>query len=92
MKHIALILAILLLAGCSRNVDEAKACAPAAVRQMGFEIIGYEGYTLDLIYGGFAWYTLKRIPDNGIIYGAAVSPWAGECHVYKLRAVDAIKP
>lgn len=91
MKYAMILLAVF-ISGCARNIDAAKQCAPEALRGVGYEIIGYEGYNLSLIYGGLVWYTLRRIPDNGIIYEAAVSPWAGECHVYNLEAVDAIKP
>lgn len=92
MKQIAFIALALMATGCARNVDEAKACAPKAFQEMGYEIIGYQGYNLSLIYGGLVWYNLRKVPDNGITYEAAVSPWAGECHVYGLKALDAIKP
>lgn len=77
---------------CTRNVPAAKACAPEAIRQAGFEIVGYEGYQVSIFYGGFSWYTIRRVPDNGIIYEVAVSPWNGECHLYNFKAIDAIKP
>lgn len=83
---------VFVITGCARNVDEAKRCAPIAAKEMGFEITGYTGYNMNLTYGGLVWYNLRKIPDNGIMYEAAFSPWAGECHVYDLRAIDAIKP
>lgn len=89
---IALLVLLTLLTGCARNIEEAKQCAPEAAKEMGFKISGYTGYNLSLIYGGLVWYNLEKIPDNGIIYEAAFSPWGGECHVYNLRAIDAIKP
>lgn len=92
MKNIALMIILLSLVGCARNVDEGKACAPAAAEAMGYRLDGYTGYNLSLIYGGLVWFNLKKVPDNGITYEAAFSPWNGECHVYNLRAIDAIKP
>lgn len=92
MKKILIGMSVLLLAGCARNIEEAKRCAPDAAKAMGFELAGYTGYNLTVIYGGLVWYNLKKVPDNGIVYEAAFSPWGGECHVYNLRAIDAIKP
>lgn len=92
MKTILTLVAALAISGCTRNIDKAKECAPSAAKQMGFEIVGYEGYELSLIYGGLAWYTMKKVPDNGVIYDAAFAPWSSECHVYSLQAIDAIKP
>jgi hypothetical protein len=76
----------------TRNVEAAKRCAPALLRQQGFDIVGYQGFETNVVYGGFAWYSLKKIPDNGIFYEASVSPWFGECMFYSLKAKDAIKP
>lgn len=92
MKKIALILCLVAVAGCTRNVAAGKACGPELARQTGFEVIGYEGFNTSIIYGGLAWYTQKRIPDNGIIYEAAYTTWFGDCQQYSLKAVDAIKP
>ena len=89
-----LILAAALLSGCSMQyVDEIKTAAPSAFAQAGFQIVGYEGYqwsSLDT-YGGRVWYTLKRIPDNGVTYHAFLSKWGTEYHIYKLEAIDALK-
>jgi hypothetical protein len=90
--RIALVALMALLSGCSRNVDDAKACAPAAFKQAGFDVIGYHGYQLSAIYGGFVWYSLDRIPSNGIIYEGAAATWFDECHLYSIKALDAIKP
>lgn len=92
MKKILLGVMMVLIGGCTRNVGEAKRCAPGAAKGMGFEIVGYEGYKWNMAYGGFAWYVLRKVPDNGVLYEAEFSPWGGECHVYGLKAIDAIKP
>lgn len=77
----------------SRNVQWVKERAPQAAEQMGYTIVGYEGYQLRPILGGMVWYTLRRAPeDNGIIYHAGFTKWGGEVHIYNLEAVDAIKP
>lgn len=94
---IAILMVLMLLAGCSAsNVPDVKQHAPATWKQAGFDIIGYEGYTRELCffdYGcGHAWYTLRRIPDNGIIYHGYLERWGDEYHIYNLTAIDAIKP
>jgi len=96
-----LILCTIVLAGCSRaNLDYVKDCAPATWRSVGYEIIGYEGfqYGADIgnglfgFGGAYVWYSLRRIPDNGIVYTGSLQRWGNECHVYGPRAIDAIKP
>ena len=88
------VVALMLLFGsrCARNVPWVKEKAAQAAVQLGFEIIGYEGYTWYPVYGGTVWYTLRRQPDNGIIYHAGFTKWGEEVHIYNLEAVDAIKP
>lgn len=77
--------------GCSRNVDKVKARADEAAEQIGFEIVGYEGYTLSPVFGGCPWYTMRR-EGSDVVYNAKVCVWYGELHVYNLRAIDAISP
>jgi hypothetical protein len=44
-------------------------------------------------YGGACvFYTLKKIPDNGILYEGCLQRWGDELHLYELQAVDAINP
>jgi hypothetical protein len=97
MKKVIALLAVAILSGCgSSNVPEVKAHAAEVWKQAGFEVIGYEGYTNEhcfFAYGcGHVWSTLKRIPDNGIIYHGYIEKWGSEYHIYNLQAVDAIKP
>lgn len=97
MKKITMLIAAAFLAGCgSSNVADTKAHAEATWKQAGFEVIGYEGYEnahCFFAYGcGHVWSTLKRIPDNGIIYHGYIEKWGDEYHIYNLQAVDAIKP
>ena len=77
-----------------RNVEWVKAHAPAAANQLGFEIVGYEGYQYGMIFGGGVWYTMRRkgngIKGNGITYQAMFARWGDEVHIYNLKAIDAI--
>lgn len=92
MKKIILIISIAFMIGCSRNVKEVKENAEQVFEQAGFKVVGYHGYQLRLITGGLVWYSLERIPPNGIFYQAAICKWFGEYHIYNIEAVDAIKP
>lgn len=95
MRKIILVgiaLGMLCNVGCTRHMAESKACGPTTARENGFEVIGYQGYNISLIYGAMAWYTMRKIPDNGITYEAAFAPWYGECQMYNEKALDAIKP
>lgn len=97
-RIIAALIAIALLAGCSSgNVEDVKAHAAATWRQAGFEVIGYEGYTLGLYLGpnysgGNVWHTVRRIPDNGVTYHGYIEKWGDEYHIYSLTAIDVIRP
>jgi len=98
-KKIILALFILILLGCSSgNKDEVKQNADKVFKENSFKIIGYIGYNFNAIipfthYGGaMVYYRLEKIPDNGIIYEAAIQRWGDEYHIYNLKAIDAIKP
>jgi hypothetical protein len=86
------------LASCSsQNIEYVKGCSSETWRAVGYEIIGYEGYQWGFWgwfgYGGaHVWHSLKRTPDNGIIYTGHIQRWGDECHVYGPRAIDAISP
>ena len=97
--HKLWLLVLLLCSGCGwGNKDAVKNNAVAVFKQAGFTIVGYEGYQLGMgipltSFGGAdVWYIVKKIPDNGIIYHAAIQRWGDEYHIYSLRAVDAIQP
>ena len=87
---IVLILSLFIgFGGCSRNVDEVKIHASQVFDENGFKVIGYHGYQLSAITGGYVWYTLRR---GNITYKAALCKWFDEYHLYNLKAIDAIKP
>jgi len=89
---------IVLLIGSYSNLNYVKENAQQRWVSAGFEIVNYEGYQIGSLgygtsYGGArVYYNLKRIPDNGILYNAALWRWGNELHIYNLRALDAIKP
>jgi hypothetical protein len=91
-----------LLSGCApsvSNLDDVKEHAAEVWKQAGFSIIGYEGFEYGTTWccssekgGAAVWYTLRRIPDNGIIYHGYIQRWKSEYHIYNIKALDAIKP
>ncbi len=96
MKKLGIVLLFAVsLIGCSKEyVPEIKEVANKTFQQAGFKVIGYEGYAYGSFdtYGGKVWYTLTRIPDNGVTYHACISKWGDEFHIYNLESIDAIKP
>ena len=96
MKY--LFIGIILLIGCSPgNLDYVKKNAEQTFESNNFNIIGYHGYRWGIWgfnnYGGSRlWYTIEKIPSNGIIYQATLSRWGDEIHIYNIEAIDAIKP
>ena len=86
------------IGGCSpANLDDVKAKAVARWREVGYEVVGYDGYEWGswglFGYGGAqVWYTLKRVPDNGILYSGYIQRWGDEYHIYGPHAIDAIRP
>jgi len=82
--------------GCgTNNLDYVKENAKATWSSVGYDVIGYEGYSWGFqcgTYGGaHVWHTLER-NANGIIYSGYLQRWGDEIHVYGPHAVDAIKP
>jgi hypothetical protein len=81
--------------GCSyRNVDDIKAHAAKVWDDAGFEIVGYEGYQIGNpeMPGGRVWYVVIRKGDASIRYEGCITKWFGEYHIYRLHAIDALKP
>ena len=100
MKKLFLITVVLfVMGGCSySNLDYVKERADQRWESMGFEVVGYDGFQWGVTYihpsygGAKVWHVLKRIPDNGIIYGGFLQRWGNEIHMYNVKAIDAIKP
>ena len=98
MKLITALLSICLLSGCSSsNLDHVKESAEETWKQVGYNIVGYEGFQWGFWgfrgYGGAkVWYRLEQIPDNGITYTGYLQQWGDEIHIYGPFAIDAIKP
>ena len=75
------------------NLEDTKANAEQAWRNVGYEPIGYEGYQFGAGIPGYGgarvWHTLTRKGSN-TIYTGYVQKWGNASHVYGPRAVNAI--
>ena len=96
MKALILAAAVLLTGFGSANLEEAKAKACARWAEVGYQCVGYEGYTWGIWVGGKyggarVWHTLKRVDNPSVIYTGFVQFWGDELHIYGPTAIDAIK-
>ena len=87
------------------NLEYVKQHAEARWSELGFRVIGYDGFNWGDcwfgVYGGAkVWYVLQRnlqtqfgtFFNNGITYCGYLQRWGDEIHMYELKAIDAIKP
>lgn len=87
-----------------RNLEYVKQHAETRWSEMGFNVVGYDGFQWGDCYfkdygGAKVWYVLKkkrnwrnRKSDADITYGGYLQRWGDEIHMYNLRAYDAIRP
>ena len=71
-----------------RDVDKLKEQAPTHLEELGFDVIGYNGYTGDFTYGGSTYYLVKREEQPTILYEVAVAEWRGEIQSWKPQVVN----
>jgi len=93
ITSVVISIVISILCGCTRNVSYVKKHANRAAKDLGFKIIGYEGYQWDPCFGGRVYYTLVRLNSNDkTIYdaGFVYAPIAKEINIYNLRAINAV--
>ena len=88
MKTVMIVM-LLILSSCSRNVEYVKSKAAETWKQAGYEIVGYEGYSIwSPIAGGEVWYTVKSPHTPGILYSGYLERWFDEIHVYGPRVIN----
>ncbi|MCK5219719.1 hypothetical protein KAR10_09355 [bacterium] len=75
-----------------RNVSDTKRQSREAAHSKGFTIQGYEGYQWCPFHGGDVWYLFQK-KGSDITYNGyfARHPFSKEIHLYKIRALDALK-
>lgn len=96
---IIVVICISFLTGCgSGNLDYVKERGPEKWKEVGFEVVGYEGF--QWVFWGFnsyggakVWWNLRRMLEgNNITYTGCLQRWGDEIHVYGPDAIDAIRP
>ena len=99
MRKLFVIIVTGILSGCSNgNLEYVKENAADRWKEVGFEVVGYQGHRWGLggmgsQYGGArVWHELRKIPDNGITYSGSLVRWGDNLEVYGPTARDAIKP
>ena len=93
IAFVVLSVGFLAVKGCnSNNLEYVKQHGPDKWRSVGFEIVGYDGYTRRLGYetygGAQVWWYLKRVPDNGLLYNGYLERWGDELHAYNVKSVE----
>jgi hypothetical protein len=92
---------LLLVASCfgsPGNRDYVKERGPERWKQVGFQVVGYQGHQwgaggYGTPYGGAkVWWELRKVPDNGITYSGYIKRWGDDLEVYGPTARDAIAP
>lgn len=83
-----LLISLLFLSACtSSNVNYVKENAEKRWNEMGYKVIGYEGYEYS-VCGGNVWYHLKRDDFPGIIYSGFLCKWKDELHIYDIHVIS----
>lgn len=77
-----------------RNVEKIKLAAPKVWEDAGFKIRGYEGYNWGGMSGGYVSYILEKKEEQNpkILYTGFLYKWKDEYHIFRIKAIDAIKP
>lgn len=92
-KTIAIIVIVILLIPVRnylayRDVEGLKQQAPEFIDDREFIITSYDGYSGDLIHGGFVWFQVRDA--NGYLYKLAVGEWKGELMIYNQTCLNAV--
>ena len=85
-RKMLLLLGVLATSGCSMNLEDTKDNAETTLSALGYEVVGYEGYTLDF-KGAQVWYIVKR-ENSPILYNCFLQKWGDEYHFYNIRQIS----
>jgi len=88
MNKLILGMILLGLTGCARNVSYVKSHADARWKELGYQVVSYEGYNWSLLCGGDVWYSLKRADSPGALYSGYLCKWGDELQLYGPRVVS----
>ena len=51
-------------------------------------IVNYDGFSGDMIHGGFIWYKVRD--EKGYLYELAIGEWNGEIMTYNMECLNAV--
>ena len=85
IKVLLIIFLLVILFGCTWNVDYLKENGPQYFEEKGFEVLGYEGYQWS-IWGGRTWFYLRRPEMPNVFYSHFLIKRGGEIHRYYGKA------
>lgn len=88
MKKLIILISIVSLTSCYRDVDYIKNNSNDFLKNRGYKIISYDGYKADPFSGGFVAYVVKD--SSGFVYSLEVQEWRGELHIYNQKCLNAI--
>lgn len=71
-----------------RDVDYIKLNGVKYLQSLGYEVIGSDGFTGGLIYGGDVYYQAKRIDTPNLLYSIAVVEWNGELQSWRPEVIN----
>ena len=85
-----LIILMLSVISCARNVEYVKIHSAERLKELGYNNAVYEGYQWSPFNGGDVWYTMKRDDTPHVIYTGYLVKWGDEIHFYGPRVVNTI--
>lgn len=71
-----------------RDIEKLKQKAPEHLKELSFEVIGYNGYNGNFTYGGSVFYLAKTKETPNIVYEIEVVEWRGEIQSYIPQIVN----
>lgn len=71
-----------------RDVEKIQNNATAYLNNLGYKVIGSDGYSGGLTYGGSVFYQANREDTPNIVYSIEVVEWRGELQSYKPDVIN----
>ena len=71
-----------------RDNEKIKTVGVEYVDNMNMAIVNYDGFSGDMIHGGFIWYKVRD--EKGYLYELAIGEWNGEIMTYNMECLNAV--
>lgn len=90
-KSILLLVTVLSLSSCYRDVESIKNNAPKFLKERGYTIISYDGYESNLMMGGNGGFVAYQVKDSkDFVYTLEICEWNGEYQIYNQKCLNAV--